>query len=471
MRRVPTLIVPAVLVAGPTVLAFADGGYFASARLAALVVAFVVLGLAVARADRSGLAALARDGTVRLAVGGLALLALWTAISASWAPLEAPAVDARERALLYLAALTASALALGPRAVAAWVEPALAAGVVVVIGYGVLGQAGVLDVAQTASAGGRLEQPLTYWNAEGALAAIGFVLAARLAGSTPRPRALRVAAAAAAPLLGTGVYLTFSRGSLTALAVGACVLLAFTPTWTQARSLALALEGAAAGAIAFEALPDGAALAVLVAAMALVAAGQAWSARAEAGETTRTGPLPRSGRLRALAWAGAVVFALAPFVAGLADRDDEPANPAFGATAERLSSAGSHRYSYWRVAVRAFGDDPLTGVGAGGFQAAWLERRPIDETVRDAHSLPLETAAELGLVGLALLLCLYAGVAAAVARTSWTDPALIAGPAAALAVWAAHSAIDWDWEMPALTLVACVLAGMVLARGYHRAPS
>jgi hypothetical protein len=38
-------------------------------------------------------------------------------------------------------------------------------------------------------------------------------------------------------------------------------------------------------------------------------------------------------------------------------------------------------------------------------------------------------------------------------------------------VWAAHSAIDWDWEMPAVTLVAAVLAGHLLARGYHRAPS
>jgi hypothetical protein len=30
-------------------------------------------------------------------------------------------------------------------------------------------------------------------------------------------------------------------------------------------------------------------------------------------------------------------------------------------------------------------------------------------------------------------------------------------------VFAAHSALDWDWEMPALTLVAVVLAGFVLA--------
>jgi hypothetical protein len=30
-------------------------------------------------------------------------------------------------------------------------------------------------------------------------------------------------------------------------------------------------------------------------------------------------------------------------------------------------------------------------------------------------------------------------------------------------VWATHAALDWDWEMPALALVAIVLAGLVVA--------
>ena len=29
--------------------------------------------------------------------------------------------------------------------------------------------------------------------------------------------------------------------------------------------------------------------------------------------------------------------------------------------------------------------------------------------------------------------------------------------------WAWHSALDWDWEMPALTLPALVLAGVLAA--------
>jgi uncharacterized membrane protein len=63
------------------------------------------------------------------------------------------------------------------------------------------------------------------------------------------------------------------------------------------------------------------------------------------------------------------------------------------------------------------------------------------------------------LVGLALLGLFLGGVAAAARRTGRAAP----GAAAALAVYGAHSAIDWDWELPALTLVAVVLAGAVLA--------
>ena len=63
----------------------------------------------------------------------------------------------------------------------------------------------------------------------------------------------------------------------------------------------------------------------------------------------------------------------------------------------------SNRYAYWKVALRTFADHPLIGVGSGGFQAEWLRERPFREPVRDAHSLYLETLAELGLVGFALL--------------------------------------------------------------------
>jgi O-antigen ligase len=128
-----------------------------------------------------------------------------------------------------------------------------------------------------------------------------------------------------------------------------------------------------------------------------------------------------------------------------------------GAEASRLVTAQSNRYAYWKVAVSTFADHPLDGIGAGGFAVAWLRERDIPETVRDAHSLYIETAAELGLAGLAALAVLLAGAATTARAALRRAGPVAAGATAGLAAWAMHAGLDWDWEMPALTLVAVVL--------------
>jgi O-antigen ligase len=122
----------------------------------------------------------------------------------------------------------------------------------------------------------------------------------------------------------------------------------------------------------------------------------------------------------------------------------------------------SNRYAYWRVAWRAFKHEPLRGVGAGGWAVWWLRDRPFADAAADAHSLPLQTLAELGLVGLCLLLTFFGGIAFAAVRAMRASPALAAGPVGALVVYLIHAPLDWDWQMPAVTLVALVAAGMVL---------
>ena len=129
----------------------------------------------------------------------------------------------------------------------------------------------------------------------------------------------------------------------------------------------------------------------------------------------------------------------------------------------------SNRYEYWRVALGAFRDDPLTGAGSGGFRVVWLQERPIRETVRDTHSLEFEVAAELGLVGLLALALMCGGVVVAARRALGRQRALAAGPAAALVDLVLHASIDWDWQMPAVTLPALVLAGLLIVAGGGRA--
>jgi O-antigen ligase len=123
---------------------------------------------------------------------------------------------------------------------------------------------------------------------------------------------------------------------------------------------------------------------------------------------------------------------------------------------QRLVSAQSNRSAYWRVALEVFADHPLRGIGSGSFQVEWLKRRPFAESVRDAHSLYLETAAELGLVGVACLAVFLAGCGLAARRG---PPAAVA----ALGAFALHAGIDWDWEMPALSLIPILLVARLVA--------
>jgi hypothetical protein len=463
----------AALVA-PTALAFASGGYFAQARLVALLVAWALVLVALALG-----APLPARRPAWVALGALAALTVWVAVAGGWSPLAATARGDLERDVLYLGALTAAVLLLG--GARRLVEPVLAAGALVVVGYGLAGRLapGIVTLSQTASAGGRLDQPLTYWNAMGALAALGLVLALRLGGEPSRPRALRAAAAAGAVPLCTGLILAFSRGALVAGAVGVVLVVLLAPTAAQVRAVACGLVPGALAAFAATradgvralqgdlAARERQGLAVLAALLALMAlaAGLAWVA---AGRPQRSWPAVPARRLAVAAIVVALVAV--PVAIGIAGSGGGD-RAGFGATASRLGSAASNRADYWRVAWDAAGERPLRGLGPGGFGPAWLRARTYDEAVKDAHSLPLETLAELGLVGLALLLALLGAVAVAARDALRADAALAAGPAAVAATWLVHACVDWDWEMPALTLVAVACAGALLSGPAVRAPS
>ena len=469
MRRLAGAASAAVLLAGPFVLAFFSGGFFDRARLTAALVAWLLVLVAALVSP----VPLPRALPGRLALGSLALLCGLTALSLEWGPLAQDVVDDTGRLLLYLGALVAAvALLRGPRARAA-LEPVLAGGALVVVLYGLSERflPGIVELARSTTAAGRLEQPLTYWNAMGGMAALGIVLAARVAGDPGRTPALRAAAAAAAVPLGLGVYMSFSRGALLSASLGLIALCVLAPALHgQARACLTAAVGAGLAAGAAAALPATRTLegggrtgqgAVLLAAVLLLSAGSAvLTARAPAGrERARTGLLVRRP---GLAIAGVIAAIVVAVVAGAAlERAPEPGP--FGATSARFASAETTRYGYWSVALDAFGDHPLRGVGAGGFAVEWLRERDVPERVHDAHSLYIETAAELGLAGLLALAGLIAAIVLAAGRLHRRAPGLATGPAAAFAAWALHAGLDWTWEMPALTLVALLLAGALLA--------
>jgi peptidoglycan/LPS O-acetylase OafA/YrhL len=468
----------------PTVLAFASGGYFDVPRLwAAVGVWLALLAVLVVAPHR-----LSASRPALLAYAGLGLMAALAVASAWWAPRRGPAFDDAGRDLLYLGALAVGAAVLRGREARA-AEPALAAGAVLVIVYGLSERLlpGVIDLAASRTALGRLEQPLTYWNATGALAALGLVLAFRIAGDATRGGWLRVAAGAATVPLGAGLALSYSRGALLAAAAGMLVLAVLQPSRTALRAIAVGALAAFAAGVAVSLAPGVRTLsgglgrrelegAVVLVALLALAAAAAWATRrvADPAVEPQRGDARGAWRPRSRPWAvaaGVVAVFVGLVLAGAALDGGPHGDPPDGATAQRLASIESNRYAYWRVALRGAADHPLRGVGGGGFSDLWLHERTIADPAGDAHSLYLETAVEYGLLGLLALALLLAGLALGARRAWHAEPVLAAGPIAGLAAWAVHAGVDWDWEMPALTLVAVLLAAVLLGaagRGLSR---
>ena len=141
----------------------------------------------------------------------------------------------------------------------------------------------------------------------------------------------------------------------------------------------------------------------------------------------------------------------------------------------RLLSTKSSRSDTYRVALDGFRAQPLHGEGAGSYEVRFMRTRRVDDKVRDAHSLPLQTLAELGLVGFALLLAFLGAVGVALVRAVGGRGALrrsqSAAVGAAFVVWLVHACLDWDWEMPALTGAALVLGASLFAAGRRRTKS
>jgi hypothetical protein len=467
----------AALLAGPTVIAFVSGGYFQEARLVAGITAWALVLLAALVVPRP----LPSSRAGLLALGGLAGLAAWTGLSITWAPLRGPAFEDFQRLLLYVAVLLAAAALLRPRAAARAVEPVLGGGALLVIIYGLSNRLlpGIVHLSHSASAGGRLEQPLTYWNAMGLLAALGFVFCSRMAGDPSRPQSWRSASTAACVPLGVAVYISFSRGAIVALAVGLAVLVLAMPTRPQLRAVAVALGAAVPAVIAAGLLPgvrglsgglgsrevEGALMLVLLLVLCGAAA-LAYSRLVLPVPATALGMPRRTPLYVALA----VVILGGAGLAGALHERHGAGTPAFGANARRLGSVESNRTAYWAVAFRTFAHHPLNGHGSASFQVDWARERKIKDPAKDAHSLYFETAGELGLVGLALLAALIYGVAACAVRAHRRLPELSAGWVAALCAWAVHAGLDWDWEMPGVALIGLLLAGALIAGGEGTPP-
>ena len=460
-----------VVAACVVALALADGGYFPT-TWGLLLLAFALA---------AGIAAIVSDtfevGWRDLAfVTGLAAFALWQLASIFWSDgADAPVLEA-ERTVIYVTAV--AALFLGVRRARAETFVAgVGLGTVLAALVGLVVHLAFSDSSVTAE---RLAQPIGYANADGLLAGLGlvFALAAASRGRIP----IRVAASAASVPLAAGLYLSLSRGAILATALGIACMLAVDPRRIEAAAtalvllvpvtvaLALALHSpvGAGGSSSGDLSTAGRRLLAELFLLGLFAGAAAVVA------TRVERRIALSARTRGQLHAGfgvvcAILLVLALGAAGGPVRAARDVVDSFAASAPRaasgpsarlVSGSGSFRDDYWEVAWEAAKREPVHGTGAGSFERLWLADRPIDQDVRDAHNLYLEVLAELGLVGL-VILCLTLAVpltAVARVRTGTFMPAAVGAYAAFLA----HASLDWDWEVPALTVVALAAGAMLI---------
>jgi hypothetical protein len=480
------VLVPALLAA---LFAFHAGGFFPGVTgvVAAGLACCLAVRLTIARNPVAGWSA-----ALSVAAGGLTLFAAWTLLSGTWSDAPARALIEFDRALAYLLVVVLAgcfAVRSGDLdRVLRWTLLAFAA----VCAAAVLTR---LLPEQLPTRPGpvneRLSFPLTYWNALGLLAAIGLVLGLHQTASGLRPAAVRVAAAAALPVMAVTLYLTFSRGPIAiALVALPAYMLVAHPRGLLAALPAAGIPTAIAVWVAYDADaladPDVAAAAatgqparvllVLCAAVA-AAAGLRWLAlpldRRLAG--VELAPARRRRWLAAI-WAAAALVLLVGAVALDAPRrisDQREAFvsgnvlPATGDLRDRLSQAGNNgRLAYWRIDRDAFEDEPLRGIGAGTYQLRWEQDRPRPPVqIRDGHSLYLEVAGELGVPGLVFLLTGLGTLLLGGLRRAWREDrhAATAFLVAGLGLLV-HAGVDWDWEMPVLWIWFLGAGAVTLAR-------
>jgi hypothetical protein len=466
----------ALLLAGPTVLAFFSGGYGIQSQQLALSVSLVTLAVLAAAAPWPLVGS--RLGMVALAA--LAGLALWTGISIDWSRIRNLAADETAQAALYAAAFAGGLVVMRQRAVRAVAPGALLAGVTVVAVYALAGRL-LPDLVPTEislRAGSRLQQPLTYWNALGLLMAFGLLLAAGVASEARLTVRVRALACAAAVPCAVVLFLTFSRGSLLALAAGLVALFLARPRRATIVAGAVVLAGAVLLALLLQLLPavlelgddkgtqTGQGAIFLVAVIGVAAAAAAAFARfsrrwPDAG-TVELAPMVRTGL--AVITAAAVLSVGYLIATGSEKTDPLPTSKA------RLTKLSTNRGEYWRVAMDSFAAHPFIGVGAGSYGVEWRRERESDDFAQDAHMLYLETLAELGVVGGLLLAAFLAAVAIGVRRSA-ADPEDPTAPVAAacIAAFIVHVGLDWTWEFPAVTLIALLLSAAAVQPSMARA--
>jgi O-antigen ligase len=463
------------------VLAFNGGGYDVVVRhqVGLAIWAAIALGLGVGILPRATLTPAAW-----VALGGFAALAALALLSHVWTESDERTTEELARILEYTGVVTLAFLALNRYT---WRGAAMgfAAAALVLPFFALTARlfpSLITDHLANGSGGDRLSYPFDYWNGVACWGAMAVAIGLTLSANASRFE-IRAVALACVPVAALSVYLTYSRFGAVAIAIAVVAAVAFSRNrWTAVANAIVAGAGATVAVLVAHGHseiahatggPGGGAVALTLIAVGIACA-------VVAAITQRAG-LDRArmdvGSARLALGAGVVATLLlavalhGPIGNAWGEFKNDKPPPATGGTA-RFTSLGSARYDVWTAAVDAFEAHPLDGVGPGAFEYYW-SRHGKEEFVRDAHTLYLEQAAELGLPGLIALLIALGGLLAAAlqARAGWRRRReLSAGSAliAAFVVFLAYAGIDWIWELGAIGTLAIGGIAVAAAGGFER---
>lgn len=340
----------------------------------------------------------------------------------------------------------------------------------------------------------RLNWPIEYWNGLAALMAIGIGPLLWLAGSA-RHVASRSAAAGAIPLVALATYMTASRGGAASAALAILILLLLFPERLKLILVSILPGlGTLALVVAVNARPEvrdlipgelaasqGTQMVWICLAVFAAVAGLQALLTGLIGRGSLVVPTV-SRRLTAFVGATFAVALLVVVIAGLtsgffSDRWDDFKEPAGSqSNVSRLASISSgERYLYWDAALEAAKSEKLTGIGPGTYEFWWAQEGE-GQFARDAHNLYLESLAEMGPLGMLLVMLLIFGpiaygIGLSFTRRTLEERAAIAAATAGMAGFALGAGIDWSWEQTVLPVAFFALAAGVLALSAGRSGS
>jgi len=319
-----------------------------------------------------------------------------------------------------------------------------------------------------------LAGPVGYHNAEATILVVGLPIAIWAGASADRY--MRAAGAASAGLLVGTILLTQSRGAIVAAAVSAITQIVVS---RRLRVAALSIALGMMGAVLFlplrsvdRALVDGDLHATELSSYVLYTLIGAAILAALSLPNVRTAWRPTRRHAAVALGAGALItlIAGAASAATLSSNVDrlfhrltvEPNSTILVPGGEtRFSSVSpTGRIEQWRIAARMTGERPLSGYGSGTYARRWgHDRSNLNLYVLQAHSIEMELASELGLIGCAVALAAALSVSVAIARGARRGRAVAAVASAVALGFLAQASIDWIFSFPAVTTSVALVVG------------